>query len=153
MTICDFDVHVRILSSDGATVRVDLDDHANGLSVQSGVSLPEMQERQGRATSPYAHGSAPTSLPVDDDGILRVVVRVEGASWAQCAQRWAVVRAAWKAEPAFVVETVIEGVVTRWRAERAGVVPGEVSSSSLITKWQTYALRFLVQPNPTISYV
>lgn len=147
---CDFTVHVRIVGVDGSTVRADLNAPDAGLSVAS-VQEPEETVRDLRVTAPRVDGSFSVAS-VDDDGFLVVIVDVDGVSWAQVEQRWQAIRSAYRAEPAFFVETEIEGVVKRYRTERPSVSIAGVESSSLVLKRQTYSIRFRVQPNPTVSY-
>jgi hypothetical protein len=146
---CDFDVAVRIVGSDGTTVRADLNDPNNGLSVVS-VQEPEETVRSIRTTAPRVDGSYRVA-EAEDDGFLVVVVDVDGTTWAQCETRWQAVRTAYRTEWDFYVETEIEGVTKRWRTERPDVAPVGIESASLVSKIQSYSLRFRVQPNPTVS--
>ena len=148
-TTCDFDVAVRIVAADGSTIRADLNDPPNGLSVMS-VQEPEETVRDIRTTAPRVDGSYRVA-EAEDDGFLVVIVDVDGTTWAQCNTRWQSVRTAYRAEWDFYVETEIEGVTKRWRTERPDVAPTGLDSSSLVVKRQTYSLRFRVQPNPTVS--
>ena len=148
-TTCDFDVAVRIVAADGTTVRANLNDPPNGLSVMS-VQEPEETARTLRTSAPRVDGSYRVA-EAEEDGFLVVIVDVDGSTWAQCSTRWEAVRAAYRAEWDFYVETEIEGVTKRWRTERPDVAPTGSDSSSLVLKRQTYSLRFRVQPNPTVS--
>ena len=144
----DFDVSVRILSSAGVEL-IDLNDRAIGLKVESVQELEESY-REVRSTAPRVPGSS-LHASVLDDGYLVVFVHVKGTSWAQCTARWEAVRAAYRAEPQFLLETEVEGVTKRWQAERPNVADAGIDSSRLVVKSQTYQLRFRVQPDPTVS--
>lgn len=146
---CDFDVAVRIVAADGTTVSANLNDPTNGLSVVS-VQEPEDSVRDIRVTAPRVDGSFRVA-EADDDGSLVVVVDVDGTSWGQVETRWQAVRTAYRAESSFFVETEIEGVTKRWRTERPDVSFAGIESASLVSKIQTYSLRFRVQPNPTVT--
>ncbi len=148
-TVCDFEVEVRIVGSDGSTVRANLNDPPAGLSVLS-VQEPEETVRDIRTTAPRVDGSYRVA-EAEDDGFLVVLVDVDGATWVECSTRWEAVRTAYRTEWDFYVETVIEGVTKRWRTERPNVAPVGLDSTSLVTKRQSYSLRFRVQPNPTVS--
>ena len=144
----DFAVAVRVLSSAGAE-RIDFDSDELGLGVVT-VQEPEDNYREVRATADRIPGSS-LIASVPDDGFLVVMVRVKGATWADCTARWEAARVAYRAEDRFFIETVIEGVTKRWIAERPSVTPAAIESASLISKRLTYQLRFRVQPNPTVS--
>jgi hypothetical protein len=148
-TTCDFSVAVRIVAADGTTVRADLNDPPNGLSVLS-VQEPEESTRTLRVTAPRVDGSFPVAR-AEDDGFLVVLVDVDGSTWVETNTRWQAVRTAYRAEWDFFVETELEGVTTRWRTERPDVAPVGIESSSLVIKRQSYSLRFRVQPHPTIT--
>lgn len=148
-TTCDFAVAVRIVAADGTTVRANLNDPAAGLSVLT-VQEPEDNQRDIRVTAARVDGSFRVAA-ADADGVLVVLLDVDGTTWAQVETRWQAIRAAYRAEPMFFLETEVEGVTKRWRTERPDVAPGVSDSSSLVLKRQGYALRFRVQPNPTIT--
>ena len=147
--VCDFDVAVRIVAADGVTVRSNLNDVANGLSILS-VQEPEDAVRTIRVTAPRVDGSFPVAY-ADDSGFLVVIIDVEGTTWAQVETRFQAVRTAYRTEFYFFVETEVEGVTKRWRTERPDVVPSITESVSLVSKSQTYSIRFPVQPNPDVT--
>lgn len=149
MTTCDFAVAVRIVAADGTTVRANLNDPPNGLSVLT-AQEPEETVRDIRVTAPRVDGSFRVA-EADADGSLVIVVDVDGSSWGQVETRWQAVRAACRAERSFFVETEIEGVTKRWRTERPDVSFAGLESASLVAKRQTYSMRFRVQPNPTVT--
>ena len=144
----DFDVSARILSSAGA-LRLDLESPSQGLELVT-VQEPEETYREVEATADRVPGSS-LIASVEDVGTLVVTVRAFGPTWAACAGNWETARAAYKAEAVFFVETGIEGVTKRWEARRPVVVPAEIGSGDIAARWQTYQLRFRVQPNPTVS--
>lgn len=148
-TSCDFSVAARIVASDGVTVLADLNDTVNGLSVIT-IQEPDESVRDIRTDSPFVDGTFRVAS-ADDDGFLVVVVDVDGTTWGQCATRWQAVRAAYRAEVSFYVETAIEGVTTTWLTERPDVSPAGLEATSLVLKRQTYSMRFRVQPNPTVT--
>lgn len=149
MTTCDFAVAVRIVAANGTTVRANLNDVNAGLSVLT-AQEPDETVREIRTTAPRVDGSYRVA-EADDDGFLVVVVDVDGDSWGQVETRWQAIRAAYRAEPSFYVETEIEGVTKRWRTERPDVSFAGLESASLVMKRQTYSLRFRVQPNPSVA--
>lgn len=140
---------VRLVSYNGTDVLYELRDPDEGLFVET-VQEPEDAVRDIRTSSPYVSGSFRVA-EVDDDGFLVVLSRIEAASWAAVAAKWLEIRAAYRAEPVFYIETEFEGVTTRWLTERPDVSPAETSGVNLGSFFQTYAMRFRVQPNPTVN--
>lgn len=153
MSACDFDVALRVVAADGVTVRGDLHDDANGLHLMSPVILPQDDARRERYSSPRSHGDFVSGPPLDEPGELVVTVDVSGASWGQVETRWQAVRGWLRAEWDFFVEYEAEGVVTRWRTERPNISVPEHTPGDLKAKRLTYQLRFVCQPNPTVTIV
>lgn len=141
-------VQVHIVKADGVTV-FELRDNANGLFVEA-VQRPEENVRENVVVQDNVDGDYATT-EADAAGTLTVFSRVEGATWAQCTTRWQAVRTAYRAERNFYVETIVNGVTTRYRARRPNVTEGPESGEAIAECTQTYVLRFPVQPNPTIS--
>ena len=139
---------VRIVSSDESDT-FDLRDPVNGYFVEA-VTPPEENVRDTRVQSDFVDGSYRVT-EVDDDGVLVVFARVEGATWGQVTARWMAARAAYRAESNFYVETEIDGVTTRYRAERPNVAPAQTTGEVIASAFQTYQLRFRVQPNPLVT--
>lgn len=142
------DVAVRIVSLDESDT-FELRNPAGGLFVES-LTLPEEATREVRITAPRVDGSFLIAT-ADEDGFVGVGMRVEGSSWAQCTSRWQAVRTAYRADDEFYLETEIEGVTTRYFAERPAVSPAGLDGSTVATLRQWYQLRFRVQPNPSVT--
>lgn len=138
-------VHVRVIASDEVTVLVDFNDRANGLVTES-VDGPDQNVRAVTTTAPRVDGEFRVA-EADDGGSLQVVVRVEGSTWAECVTRWQAARTAYRSESYYFVEVEEDGVTTRWRSYRPDVTPGP---ADLVLMRQRYALRFQVQPNPSV---
>lgn len=145
----DFAVAVRIVGSDATTIRADLNDIANGLSVET-VQEPDDAYRRTRTTSPRVDGEI-TVAEVDDASDLNMIVTVEGNSWTQVVSRWQAVRTAYRAEARFYLDVEVEGVTTRYSTERPDVSSAGIEAANLMQKRQTYSLRFRVQPNPSVT--
>ena len=145
-----FDVHARIIESDGTTVALDFNDHTAGLVLVSHQE-PEENVRHIRTSAARVDGSFSVAQ-ASDDGFLTLIVRVSGSTWAECMSRWEAARAAYRAESHFYIEVEAEGVTTRWRTERPDVAPAGSDASALANKRQTYSLRFRVQPHPTVTF-
>lgn len=139
---------VRIVSADGLSV-FELRNPAGGLVVES-VQPPEENARETVIVADNVDGDYAT---VSDDaaGVLTVFCRVRGSSWPQTTTRWLAARTAYRAERNFYVETVIDGVTTRYRTRRPNVTAGDLTGEAIANNMQTYVLRFPVQPNPTIT--
>ena len=146
---CDFSVAVRLIASDGSTVLLDFDDDAAGLAVET-CQEPDENVREVRVTAPRVDGGFRVAEAYDE-GVLVLVVRCTGSTWAQCSTRWQAARTAYRSESFYFLETVIEGVTTRYRTERPNVTPAGMESENLVLKEQTYSLRFTVQPSPTVT--
>jgi hypothetical protein len=152
-TACDFTVALRIIAANGLTVRGDLNDQANGLTLLAPVALPQDNTRQSVYTSPRSHGDFASGPPLDEPGDLIATVDVEGATWAQVETRWQQVRTWLRAEWTFFVEYEADGVVTRWRTRRPNVEPQEHRPDDLMQRRLTYVLRFHCQPNPQVTFL
>lgn len=148
---CEFDVALRIVAADGVTVRGDLNDQANGLTLMAPVVLPNEDARRARYTSPRSHGDFPTGPALDEPGELEVAVEVVGETWAQVESRWDTVRDWLRAEWDFLVEYEAEGVTRRWRTERPNVETPTQTATDIGWKALTYRLTFVCQPNPTVT--
>lgn len=139
---------MRIIASDGVTEVFDFNNIAGGFEVVS-VQGPEDATTKTRVEADGVDGDYDVQER-DAAGDLVLVVRVSGATWAQCASRWVSARAGYRAESRYYVETEFEGVTTRYRTGRPdGVQPGD---PDLIATNQTYSIRWHVQPNPTITF-
>lgn len=149
---CDFAVSVRIVAADGVTVVFELNNPAAGLSVES-IQPPDFDAVKVRETADGVDGDY-TVGETDAADDLIVNVRVDGSTWGQTTTRWLAARTAYRAQARYFVETEIQGVTIRYRTERPENVRGvETTSESLVLNEQTYAIRWHVQPNPTITVV
>lgn len=157
MTVaCDFDVHLRIIASDGVTVLGDLNDESVGLSLQRPIGKPEGDVIWDRYTSPRSRGDFTSGAPRPAAGDLVIVAQAKGATWAEVNQRWLTVAApaeaatpGWiNAESHYFVELEEDGVVTRWHTDRPPVTP---VTYDRINNRLLHQVRFHVQPNPSVS--
>ena len=148
---CDFDIAVRIIGSDGTTVRADLNDHAAGLEVAQPIALPDENVRDAvRVSAARVDGDFRVAWAMDA-ATLPIRVTVTGSSWAQVESRWQVVRTAYKAEDDFYLELEMQGVTYRWRTERPNVQPEEIGTAELGGNFTTYLTAWRVQPNPSVT--
>lgn len=145
----DFDVSLRIIAADGITVVHEFNAPESGLVIET-MQEPGDSTRKIRATAPRVDGDY-TVAEADDAGDLTAVIRVEGSTWAEVATRWQECRTAYRAESYYYLEAEIEGVTTRYATERPDVTSGPVEAANLMQKNQTYAIRWHVQPNPSVS--
>jgi hypothetical protein len=147
---CDFSVHLRIIGSDGATVRGDLNDQAAGLALRRGIQKPGGELLWERYTSPRSVGDFTIGAPrpAADDLIVRCLVW--GSSWVEVNTRWQTALGWLEAELHFFVELEEDGVVTRWRTDRPPVSP---VSYDRLNRQMVHEVRFHVQPNPSIDFV
>lgn len=141
---------VRILDLDDGLV-VTLRDRPNGLIVES-FEDPSEEDAAPRYKSPRARGGFRQGPSRDDEGEAVVVLRVEGSSWGQVATRWEAVRTAVRLHDDFKLQVEVDGVVTTWHAERRSIrrltpVTGEYIEAA----HRVFELRFICQPNPTIT--
>lgn len=151
MSGCDFNLSLRVVAADGTTVRGDLNDQANGLTLMAPLVLPQDEVSRARYRSPRAKGDFTSGPPLDDPSELVATVEVTGATWAQVETRWDTVRGWVKAEWDFFIEYEVEGVTTRWRTERPNIAVAEQTSSDYRSLALTYQLRFITQPNPVVT--
>lgn len=138
---------VRITTSDAAS-SFSLEDEVNGYTLLNEISEPEWDEMSPRVTSPYMHGDVGTAPPTLAPGFLPVIVEVSGDSWAQVSTRTAALETAWRAETQFLLDVELEGVVTRYRAERSAWRPAPVTAESVFHNVREVSLIFRVQPFP-----
>lgn len=154
--VCDFDVHLRIVASDGTTVLGDLNDQASGLSLMRPIVKPDGDIDWTTYTAAYAIGDFTSGMPKPAAGDLLVTVLAEGSSWVQTNTRWRTVAApaedvtpGWlNAESTYFVELEEDGMVTRWRTRRPPVIP---LGYDRINNRLTHQVRFHVQPNPVVT--
>ena len=145
----EFDYALRIIAADGVTEVFDFHNHDQGLSVVSREE-PGDETTKSRVEADHVDGDYDVQER-DAAGDYVVVVRVQGDSWAECNERWQAARTAYRSAARYYLETEIEGVKTRYSTGRPdSVQPGQ---PDLLNCRQTYAIRWHVQPNPTITIV
>ena len=149
---CQFDTSLRIIAADGTTVRGDLHDHDNGRHLAP-IVMPQGDIEWATYTSPRPHGDFTSGAPTDAPGELIATVTVEAASWPAVEASWEVVRGWVRAEWHFYIEHEVEGVVTRWRTRRPNIGIPSRSAVDYQNRRLTYQLRFVCQPNPTVTVV
>ena len=149
---CDYTVGLVILDDDGTTEILDFNDDTVGLSIET-LQMPEDSVREIRASAPRVDGSALLAW-AQDDGVLQAVIQCEGSTWGQVTTRWEAARAVYRARTRYLIRADVDGSSVTFRAERPfAVIPSEVASPSLATamKWQTYVIRWRVQPDPIVT--
>jgi hypothetical protein len=136
-----FDVELRIVAADGSTVV-----HEFGTSIVS-ITEPGDSMDKIRVDAPRVDGDTVVAEK-DSAGDLQAVIVFEGASWAAVETAYQAARTAWRSESRYYLDVVREGVTKRYRADR----PDSVSPDrpDLLNRRQTYAIRWHVQPNPTV---
>jgi hypothetical protein len=119
--------------------------------VARGIQAPApARKRQNRRKYARVGGSFPSGARLPDDGVLTVPVLILGDSWPQVTTRLLDMLEAIDLDE-FYIETELSGVRTRWYCD-APVEFDEVTSDRKNNR-QTYELRFLVQPNPSVTLV
>lgn len=141
---------IRLLDLDDVLV-VNLRDLPGGLVVEA-FEEPLEEDGAPRYTSPRSHGGFRQGPPRDTEGEAVVVLRVNGANWAQVATRWEAVRTAVRLHDDFKLQSEVDGVVTTWHAQRRAIrrltpVAGEFIEAA----HRVFELRFTCQPNPTVT--
>lgn len=147
VSVCEFDIGVRIVAADGVTVLFDFNDHTLGMSV---VSRQELSDDVSVTRVEADHVDGDYDVEEHDAaGDYVALVRVQGDTWPQVTTRWLAARAAYRTTGYYFLEVEVEGVITRFRTRRPdSVQPGE---PDLLNRRQTYQIRWHVQPNPTIT--
>jgi hypothetical protein len=133
-------------------VIVELRDPDEGLFVEAFMPPPE-NVREARRKPARGHGGNRLGVKLDDEGTAQVILRVEGASWGEVQTRWGAVRAGLRAFPDFYLEEVVDGVTTRWVAERGNVTPSEHVGEAIASAFIVQDLRFTCQPFPSVEIV
>lgn len=145
---------VRILDVDSpATLVVALEDPANGLTVLGPMEVPEDGQRQGRRKSSRVRGSYAVGGPaIDDDGELGFTLKVQRETWPLTCQKWIDTRAALRSRSRYLVEVELSGVRTRWLCDAPARFPElPITNSSRVLNRRVFDMRFLVQPNPSVT--
>ena len=150
--VCDFPTQIRLAQVGSLTTILDLHDPESGLDIAAEVVEPNPTVRQGRLKVARAIGSFPVGARLPDDGTLIVLVNVFGATYAAQATNYQAMFAALTANDEFIVETVLSGVTTRWFCDAPVDILGQpITSETRVLNSREYELRFLVQPNPTVT--
>lgn len=146
------DVQIRLLDIDDPdTVLVDLRDPANGLFVEA-FFPPVDAVREARRKPARGHGGNRVGVKLDDESEARAIVRIEGADWDQVSDRWwNTVRAGLRVADDFILEEIVNGVSTRWQAERGNVTPAEHVGEVIASAFIVQEIRFTCQPFPTVT--
>lgn len=149
---CDFPTEIRLAQVGSLTTIIDLHDPEAGLDIAAEVVEPLPTVRQGRLKVARARGSFPVGARLPDDGTLVVPVNVFGATYAAQATAYQTMYAALMAHDAFIIETALSGVVTRWFCDApVDIVSQPITSETRVLNSREYELRFLVQPNPAVT--
>lgn len=148
MSTCDFTIDVRIVAPDGATETISLEDESAGYVTVNEIPTPQWDESAPRVTGAYVHGDAPGGLSTVEVGFLPVTVEVSGSTWVECQSRVAALEEAWRADEVFYVDVEVEGVTTRYQAERSSWRPEPITAKIIAAATQEVALVFRVQPFP-----
>jgi hypothetical protein len=143
-------VALRVIASNGTDEVYDFNDRASGVTTET-IQEPSPATKKIRTDSPLVDGDVTVAWAMAA-GDLVAVVRFEGATWGACQAEYQSAEAALFAEGTYYLETVIEGVTKRWRAEVPDeIAPGPLESVNLYRKRQTYSIRWHVQPNPSVT--
>lgn len=149
-----FPTSVRLLEVGTLAVIVELHDPANGLLIADEVVTPQPNKRQARVKSARAHGSYGIGVRLREDGTLVVPITIEGATWGQQQARQKALYDELDALDVFYVETTLSGVTTRWYSDApVDILPEPIDATARMHNELAYELRFLVQPNPTVTIV
>lgn len=140
----------RVISSDGATERVDFEDRSIGLTVLNPVGLPRHGPVSDRYESPRAIGGFRRGIPRKREGLLVLNVWQEGSDYTEAVTRWAAVEEALDEEWDYFIELEVDGVRTRWRTEQPEIEQADLTTDKLMLNRLTFQLRFICQPNPTV---
>ena len=143
------DVAIRLRHIDTDAILIELRDPALGRFVESFVPPTEDVRRAGRKPA-RGHGGNRVGQLLDDEGTAQLILRLEGADWPDVTQKWLDVRAGLRAQPDFILEEVVDGVTTRWVAERGNVTPAEHVGEVIASAFLVQQIRFLCQPFPSV---
>ena len=150
--VCQFPTDVRIREVGSLDEVFDLHDPDNGYDILDEIAMPAPNMRQARLKSARANGSYGVGARLADDGSLIIQVGIFGSSWGQCTTRAIALIDALRSVDTYYVETELSGVITRWFSDApADVNPEPITITDRAANMQRYELRFLVQPNPTVT--
>ena len=147
-----FPTSVRLLEYGTLTVVAELHDPVNGVLVGAEIEPPQPNKRQARIKSARSGGSYGVGSRLPDDGTIVVPITIEGASWAEQQSRQKALYDALDGLDRFYVEVVLSGVTTRWFSDApVDVFPDPIDAAARMNNELGYELRFLVQPNPSVT--
>ncbi len=137
--------------TDPFDVIVELRDPANGLFVEA--FMPPLDTvREARRKPSRGHGGNRVGVKLDDEGTAQVILRIEGASWDAVQDVWwNTIRPGLRAQPDFYLEEVVDGVTTRWLAERGNVTPADHVGEEIANAFTVVRILFTCQPFPTVE--
>jgi hypothetical protein len=147
--VADVSLRLRELT-DPFDVIVELRDPENGLFVEAFMPPPD-NVREARRKPARGHGGNRVGVKLDDEGTAQVVLRIEGTDWPDVQTKWAAIRAGLRAFDDFYLEEVVDGVTTRWLAERGNVTPAEHVGEIIASAFIVQDLRFTCQPFPSVD--
>lgn len=147
--MADVALRLRELTAPNDVI-VELRDPANGLFVEA--FMPPIENvREARRRPARGHGGNRVGVKLDDESTAQVILRVEGASWDQVVDRWwNTVRPGLRAFDDFYLEEVVDGVTTRWVAERGNVTPAEHVGEEIAAAFTVHRILFTCQPFPSV---
>jgi hypothetical protein len=149
---CDIPTSLSLLAPDTLAAYVELQDDVNGLSLVDALDIPNEEPRQGRRKSSRVRGSYSLGPAIDDDGSYVARLVVEGGSWSECKSRFVSVRTSLRSRSEFYLQEELDGVRTRWYSDApVSILPAPVTTADRMGFRQEYELRFLVQPNPSVT--
>lgn len=148
----DFPTSVRLLEAGTLAVLADLHDAAGGILIGAEITRPLPNKLQGRIKGARAGGSYRVGARRSDDGTYVLPITISGSTWAEQQTRERALYEALDALDVFYVEEVLSGVTYRWWSDApVDVFPDPITAAARINNELDYELRFLVQPNPTVT--
>ena len=147
----DFDIALNIRDRNGALLLA-LEDDANGYYVRGeGLPARERTPRGSESSSPVIDGATDGVQTLAREEVT-LLVKVFGSTWAQTeARRIALENALPVGE--WLLEEVVEGVSTTWRAGPARILIAPTSTADLFNKRRYVAVSFKVQPSPVVTFL
>jgi hypothetical protein len=143
---------VRILDiDDPETVIASLHDPDQGSRVRDEIIVPTRTKRQRRRKYARVGGSFGVGATVPDDGTVIVPMRFFGPEWTDANTAAAILDDIVDLDE-FYLEVELSGVTTRWYCDApVDILPEPIGKTSRVMRWLDQDLRFLVQPNPTVT--
>lgn len=148
--MADFSIALNARALDG-TLLVALEDEANGLYVRGGglpaIGAPRIRRE---SSSPWVDGRSQDGSTKDQYDAT-VLLKVFGPTWASVETRLYATLAALDVE-VWLLEQVVEGVTTTWRAGPVEPIVPPISTMDLANNRRYIALSFPVQPTATVTF-